>query len=121
MDLLILRKKIDGFRMGNGQLRNVSPELLLDLREAWEHHTGSAEEFRREVGMQVGTLRRLLVESKKLNHVLASAEAVGMTAPPSSGESQGSGKTLELVYDGGKKIIRFPDVGMLIEFLKRAA
>lgn len=34
MDLNILRKKIDGFRAGNGQLQKVPAELLLELRQA---------------------------------------------------------------------------------------
>ena len=125
MDLLIIRKKIDGFRSGNGQLQNVPPELLLELRQAWENYTGPAEEFRRELGMKVGTLRKLLIDSKKLNHVLASADAVGLeseTQGTSTTESmRNSGCHLELVYDGGNKVIRFPSMDSLIEFLKRAA
>ena len=127
MDLLILRKKIDGFRSGNGQLQKLPAELLLELRQAWEHHTGPTEEFRRELGMKVGTLRNLLVESKKLNHVLASAEAVGLTEGERQTDSVTAeqtpslGKPLELVYDGGSKVIRFPDIGSLIEFLKRTS
>jgi len=125
MDLVILRKKIDGFRAGNGQLQKVPAELLLELRQAWENHTGSADEFRRELGMKVGTLRKLLVELKKLNHILASAEAVGL----SGGEQAmtmvenvgGTKNQLELIYDGASKIIRFPSVDVLIEFLRKAA
>jgi hypothetical protein len=124
MDLLILRKKIDGFRSGNGQLQNVPPELLLDLRQAWEHFTGSPEEFRRELGMKIGTLRKLLVDSKKLNHVLASSDAVGLsevgeqTTPVAE---NGASLGLELVYDGGNKVIRFPNIDTLVEFLRKAS
>jgi hypothetical protein len=126
MDLVILKKKIDGFRSSNGQLQNVPPELLLELRQAWENFTGPVEEFRRELGMKVGTLRKLLVDSKKLNHVLASAEAVGLPEAEAqttltTGNGEGSVKSLELIYDGRNKVIRFPDVEMLIEFLKRAS
>ena len=73
MDLMILKKKIDGYRDGGGSIKNVPPELLLELRQTWEHYTGSAEEFRSELGVRIGTLRNLLIESKKLNHVIASA------------------------------------------------
>jgi hypothetical protein len=122
MDLVILRKKIDGFRAGNGQLQKVPAELLLEVRQAWENHRGSADEFRRELGMKVGTLRKLLVESKKLNHVLASAEAVGLSVEGQSTETtEHQGGSLELVYDGASKVIRFPSVEVLIEFLKKAA
>ena len=127
MDLMILRKKIDGFRLGNGQLQNVPPELLFELRQAWENFAGTPVDFRRELGMKVGTLRKLLCESKKLNHVLASAAAMGMGDPGAEQLAQdasaalNSSGYLELVFDNGNKIIRFPSIDVLIEFLKRAA
>jgi hypothetical protein len=69
-----------------------------------------------------------LIDSKKLNHVLASSEAVAIAHSMSeatqgdSNEHQSSAtKPLELVYDHGEKIIRFPDVDTLIDFLRRAA
>jgi hypothetical protein len=128
MELLILKKKIDGFRSGNGQLQKVPAELLLELRHAWENYAGSMEQFRHELGMKVGTLRKLLIESKKLNHVLATAGAVGLSDPMSEvtqgnpeALSEGSASHLELVYDGGAKMIRFPSVDTLLEFLRKAA
>lgn len=48
MDLMILKKRIDGFRLGNGQLQKLPPELLFELRQAWEQFTGPAEEFGKE-------------------------------------------------------------------------
>lgn len=126
MDLMVLKKKIDGFRAGNGQLQNVPAELLLELRYAWEHFSGPAEQFRKEMGMKIGTLRKLLVESKKLNHVLASSEAMGLPTPgePSSeGGEHGvvSGSHLELVISEGQKVVRFPNLDILIEFLRKAS
>jgi hypothetical protein len=78
MDMTILKKKIDGYRDSGGSIKNVPPELLLELRQTWEHYTGSPEQFRSELGVKIGTLRKLLIESKKLNHVIASAGAVGL-------------------------------------------
>lgn len=121
MDLMILKKKIDGFRSGNGQLSKLPPELLYELRQAWEDFTGPSEEIRRALGMKIGTLRNLWVESKKLNHALASAEMLAMPETAAGTGVQSEGKPLELVFDGGNKIIRFPDISSLIEFLKRAA
>ena len=65
MDLNILKKKIDGFRAGNGTIQRMPAELLLELRQSWENYKGEPESFRRELGMKVGTLRNLLIESKK--------------------------------------------------------
>jgi len=39
MDLMILKKKIDGYRAANGSIKNVPPELLLELRQTWEHYS----------------------------------------------------------------------------------
>lgn len=131
MDLMILKKKIDGYRAANGSIKNVPPELLLELRQTWEHYTGSPDEFRSELGVKSGTLRNLLVESRKLNHVLASAGAVGLAAADGEaveGEANvdaavhsGSSHVLELVFDGGTKVIRFPSVDSLIDFLRKSA
>lgn len=131
MELIILKKKIDGYRAANGSIKNVPPELLLELRQTWEHYTGSPEQFRSELGVKTGTLRNLLVESKKLNHVIASAGAVGLvpesaeeSTVPGEGYIQNTANTdnaLELVFDHGTKIIRFPSVDLLVDFLRKSA
>jgi hypothetical protein len=131
MDLMILKKKIDGYRVANGSIKNLPPELLLELRQTWEHYTGTPEQFRSELGVKTGTLRNLLVESKKLNHVIASAGAVGLV-PDGREESATPGQdyvqntvnnteSLELVFDHGSKVIRFPNVDTLIDFLRKSA
>lgn len=134
MDLMILKKKIDGYRAANGSIKNVSPELLLELRQTWENYTGSQEQFRSELGMKTGTLRNLLSESKKLNHVLASAGAIGVVTARSEGGSECLSQqpsedqdtdqqrhTVELAFDQGNKVIRFPNVDLLVEFLRKCA
>lgn len=129
MDLVILRKKIDGYRDARGSIKNVPPELLIELRQTWENYIGSAEQFRSELGVKIGTLRKLLIESKKLNHIIASSGAVGLAIggesslePQSHSEENGvSGRTLELTFDNGSKVIRFPSVDLLIEFMRKSA
>ena len=126
MDLMILKKKIDGYRAANGSIKKLPPELLLELRQTWEHYTGNHDQFRSELGVKTGTLRNLLLESKKLNHVIASAGAVELMAEGSqdrgmSGQVNTGGQTLELVFDQGAKVIRFPSVDLLVDFLRRSA
>jgi hypothetical protein len=124
MDSIILKKKLDGFRTANGSIRDVSPEVLWELRQAWESFTGPIEQFRSDLGIHTGTLRNLLSSAKKLNHVMASADSVALHdqvgESVSSGAPKPEGSRLELVYDQGEKVIRFPDVDTLIDFLKRA-
>jgi hypothetical protein len=124
MDMPILKKKLDGYRDGTGCIKNVPPELLLELRNTWEHYTGSPEQFRSELGVRTGTLRNLLIESRKLNHVIASVGAVGLAIEGSATEqtqSSGNGGVLELSFDNGSKVIRFPNVDVLIEFMRKSA
>ena len=132
MDLIILKKKIDGYRAANGSIKNPPPELLLELRQTWEHYTGTPEEFRSELGIKTGTLRNLLVESKKLNHVIASAGAMGFVAENAEGGAtpgqnhfqnvaNNGTDALELVLDHGIKVIRFPSVDLLVDFLRKSA
>jgi hypothetical protein len=129
--MLILKKKIDGYRDSGGSIKNVPPELLLELRQTWEHYSGSLDQFRSELGVRAGTLRNLLKESKKLNHVIASAGAVGLAVEgegeggtPEEPNSEGigiPGNKLELVFDHGSKVIRFPSVDLLIDFMRKIA
>ena len=131
MDLVILKKRLDGYRDSGGSIKNVPPELLFELRQTWENYTGSADQFRSELGVKIGTLRKLLVESKKLNHLIASSGAVGLalegmgesssSGQPHSDGNVPSGNTLELVFDNGAKVIRFPNVDTLIEFMRKSA
>jgi hypothetical protein len=126
--MLILKKKIDGYRDSAGSIKSVPPELLLELRQTWEHYIGSPDQFRSELGVRAGTLRNLLKESKKLNHVIASVGAVGLAIEGGSPEQQpnsegngASGHTLELTFDHGSKVIRFSSVDLLIEFMRKSA
>ncbi len=126
MDLMILKKKIDGYRAGKGTIKNPPPELLLELTQTWEHYAGTPGQFRSELGMKLGTLRKLLVESKKLNHVIASAGAVDLVSADADSASQGLAQNagsdaLELVFDHGTKVIRFPSVDLLVDFLRKSA
>ena len=129
MELAILKKKLDGFRGTNGSIQKVSPEVLWELRNAWENFTGPADDFRRDLGVKQGTLRNLLVESKKLNHVLACADGLDLSGDINSkeqtadgtGSDNGVSVKLELILDHGEKVILFPNVDTLIDFLRRAA
>ena len=126
MEMIILKKKIDGYRDARGCIKNVPPELLLELRQMWEHYTGSPDQFRSELGVRAGTLRNLLKESKKLNHVLSSAGAVGLAVGSgneegASAQSAFSSNVLELTFDNGTKTIRFPSVDLLVDFMRKAS
>ncbi len=60
MEMGILKKRLDGYRDSAGSIKSVPPELLLELRQTWEHYIGTADQFRSELGVRAGTLRNLL-------------------------------------------------------------
>lgn len=109
MELKLLKKKINGFRGSDGSIRNMSPEVLLELRQTWKSFTGSQEQFRSELGIRTGTLRNLLIES------VGSETSVERDFQGPTGEGGGM---VELSYAGGSKVLRFPGVDSLTEFLR---
>lgn len=124
MDLEILKKKLSTYRNARDQVRNVPDELLLDVLSAWEHWSGSTPEFYRGIGVSFRGMASMMGKAKKLRRegrapvtefkevtaeVLGSALSNGM-----------SGMGIELCWDQGK-VIRFPQVEVLIDFLKKVA
>jgi len=124
MDLEILKKKISTYRTDGGLVKNVGDEVLLELLEAWEQWTGSAREFARSLGMNRNSIPKLIGKAKKLKREgFPSGDfkeikivGAGSAARDTGGACQG----IELCWDQGK-VIRFPQVDSLLEFLKKAA
>lgn len=126
MDMTILRKKVSTFKGEGGRLTKVSDELLLEILHAWEQWTGSQESFYTELGVSRRKMARIIGKAKRMKReghfpveefkeikVTELAGGGGMASlPPCSG--------VEILWDQGK-VIRFPQVDQLIEFLKKVA
>lgn len=125
MDLEILKKKLSTYRNAREQVRNVPDELLLDVLSAWEHWTGSTPDFYRGIGVShrgmgsmMGKAKRLRREGKaSVSDFKEITDQVLLGASMANG-FVGSG--IELIWDQGK-VIRFPHVEQLIDFLKKVA
>lgn len=124
MDLEILKKKLSTYRNARNQVRNVPDELLLEVLSAWEHWTGSTPEFYRGIGISHAGMASMMGKAKKLRRegrVPASDfkeitdQVLGVN---SNAGFTGSG--IELCWEQGK-VIRFPQVEQLIDFLKKVA
>ena len=106
-----------------GRVRSVSDEVLLELLGAWEQWTGSARDFARALGVNRNAIPKLIGKGKKLKREGFPAgdfkeikiEGAGSPSSP-SGPCVG----IELGLTDGR-IIRFPEVDSLVEFLKKAA
>jgi hypothetical protein len=123
MDLEILNKKVSSYRDNDGKVRKVSDELLLEILEAWEQWTGPAKGFYTALGVSAKGIASIIGKAKKLKREGFPAgdfkeikiDGAGVPVGP-SGPCTG----IELSWDQGK-VIRFPQVDQLVEFLKKVA
>ena len=124
MDLEVLKKKISSYRTEGGHLTKVSDELAMEILSAWEQWTGAAKGFYVAIGVNQHKMASIIGKAKKLKregHFPAEdfkeikvSEGIGGSGvlPPCSG--------IEVCWDNGK-LIRFPGVDQLIDFLKKVA
>jgi hypothetical protein len=123
MDLEILKKKVSSYRSDGGRVRKVSDELLLEILQAWEQWTGPAKGFYTGLGVSAKGIASIIGKAKKLKREgfpagdFKEIKIDGTGSPPGpSGPCTG----IELSWDQGK-VIRFPQVDQLVEFLKKVA
>jgi len=119
MDNGILKKKLNTFKSGkSGQLRDVSDEVAMAVLRAWENWRGTAADLYRELGLSKMQMVNMIKKAKHLvkSGVVTESEfkEIQMTQSVASEGTQG----IEVLWDGGKTI-RFAQVDLLIEFLKK--
>ena len=125
MDLEILKKKLSTYRNAREQVRNVPDELLLDVLSAWEHWTGSTPDFYRGIGVSHRGMGSMMGKAKRLRRegkasVSDFKEITDQVLGGASMANGFAGSGIELIWDQGK-VIRFPHVEQLIDFLKKVA
>lgn len=125
IDLEILNKKVSTYRDTAGRVRQVSDELLLEILGAWEHWTGPASGFYTALGISAKGIASLIKKAKKLKREgFPSGDFKEVRIEGGGGEvpasSAGSCSGIELCWSEGR-VIRFPQVDSLIEFLKKVA
>ena len=123
MDLEILKKKISTFRGEGGRVRITDDGLFMEILTAWEQWTGPSNEFYRAIGSSKSGMASIIGKAKKMRregHFPASdfKEVKVAAEVPTSGFGPCAG--IELCSPDGR-IIRFPQVDSLLEFLKKAA
>ena len=128
MDLTTLHKKLSTYLTPKGQLRNLSEELLYEVLVSWEEWSGTAKEFYKTIGFSQTQMASLLGKAKKLKREgyfgSASFKEVHVETPSAEGNPDDSGhgkacRLIELEWKDGK-VIRFPKVRQLLEFLQKA-
>lgn len=120
MDMIILKKRLSTFRTDEGRLSNVSDELLLDILRTWESWTGKAKELYEGLSLTKQQLAILIKKAKKLTRSGARSEFKEIHLESMIGPNPGGIVAIEVTWDSGK-VIRFPHVDQLIDFLKKVA
>lgn len=124
MELEILKKKISTFRGEGGKVRITDDALFMEILSAWEQWKGPMKDFYRAIGSSKNGMASIIGKAKKLRReghfpaqefkeLKVTEGGSGLpVAPPCSG--------IELDLPDGR-VIRFPSVDPLLEFLKKAA
>ena len=126
MNLEILKKKISTFRGEGGRVRITDESLLMEILLAWEQWQGPVKEFYRSIGVSQKGMASIMGRAKRLRregHFPAEEfKEVKVEGSGSDGVVVVGGpcQGIELSWEQGK-VIRFPQVDQLIEFLKKAA
>lgn len=124
MDLEVLKKKISTFRGEGGRVRISDETLMMEILFSWEQWKGPMKEFYRAIGVSQTGMASIIGKAKKLRREghfptedfkeikVVSGNAVTEQLEPCSG--------IEMTWENGK-VIRFPQVDQLIDFLKKVA
>ncbi len=126
MDLEVLKKRISSYRTPGGRITRLPDELLCEILVAWEQWTGVASGFYAAIGADHRKMASLIGRAKKLKREGHFPEEnfkeIKVQESPSGLLSLTSGPCngVEILWDNGK-LIRFPNVDNLIDFLKKVS
>lgn len=117
---IVFKKRLSSFRTENGRLTKISDDLLVDILRSWEAWTGTAKEFCISLGLKKDQLGPMIKKAKKLakSGAYGSGEFKEIKLEGLVGAS--SGMPIEISWDKGK-VIRFSQVEVLVDFLKKVA
>lgn len=125
MDLTILKKRISSYRTEKGSLTKVPDELAMEILAAWEQWAAPATGFYQAIGItNPKKLAGLIGHAKKLKRdgfgvsEFKELQLEGQSSSNVMGLAPCNGA--EVVWSDGK-VIRFSQIDLLLEFLKKAA
>ena len=123
MDNNVIRKRLNTFKTSEGRLRRMSDEVIIDVLRAWENWSGTTTALYRELGLSKMQMATILKKAKKLVKDGITTEGEFKQIEVQSAQSPFShqcGTAIELSWDCGK-VIRFPEVDLLVDFLRKAS
>lgn len=120
MDNSVLKKKLSTYRSDKDRLSNLPGEVLLEVLTAWEQWPGKLKDFYASIGVSHRQMAGIMGKAKKLRregHFPAEDfKEIKLEGIAAAGPCIG----IELTWEPGK-VIRFPEVAQLVEFLKKVA
>ena len=122
MDHGILKKKLNTFKSDKGTLRQVSDEVVFEVLRAWEHWPGKASELYRDLGLSKMQMVTMIQKAKRLvkNGLVPPDDFKEMKIADAGSAPPTPCSAIEIAWDNGK-VIRFQQVELLIDFLKKVA
>lgn len=128
MDMITLKKKLSTYVTAKGQLRNLNEDMLYEVLVAWENWTGPSADYYRSLGFTYKQMASVIGKAKKLKREgyygtgeFKPVKVDGIAA--SAGIEDGSAtpcQNAEVVWHDGRRI-RFQNVDLLLDFLKKSA
>lgn len=121
MDIEVLKKKISTFRGEGGRLRITDDQLYMEILHSWEQWTGTAKDFYRAINVSKAGFAAVIGKAKRMRREghFPSEEFKEVKLLDTGSNMNVVGGT-EILWDNGK-VIRFQNVDMLIDFLKKVA
>lgn len=123
MDNSNLKKKLSVYVSDKGYLKNVSDDILYEVLTAWENWTGSSKEFYRSLGFSSKQMAALIGKAKKYKrqgHFGEQAFKAVVLEEPAQPKLTPPCGAIEIVWKDGQ-LIRFTDVSVAVDFLKKAS
>ena len=118
METNVLKKRLNTYKSGKGNLTRVDDEVVMDVLRAWEQWQGSAADLYRELGLSKMQLVTMIQKGKRLVKKGAATGGDFKEIKISQAVPSESPDKIELSWDRGRTI-KFCSVGQLLEFLDR--
>ncbi len=121
MDHAVLKKRLNTFKTAKGTLSQISDDVVVDVLRAWENWPKTTAELNRELGLSRMQMVTIIQKAKKLVKmgVVPDSEFKEVKIAGSVDGITPCGP-IELAWDKGK-VIRFAEVELLVDFLKKVA
>lgn len=125
MDNAILKKRLNTYKSSKGTLKDVSDEVVMEVLRAWENWPGTSADLYRDLGLSKMQMVTMIQKAKRLvksGAVFPDSEFKEIKLDSSTGQIQELGRCsgVELVWNNGR-VIRFSQIDLLLDFLKKAA